>query len=561
MSKVLLVFFTIGDIEGGGGGNVQHATNVLRLCMHPSLALQSHSNSTLPARAVQDNTTDGRRQIVFYQSGVGSEANFKGDPVTGTTLMQAFGTAVASKIRDAYAFIAQNFDAGDDICIFGFSRGAYTARKVSGLIDKIGLLEREKLGYFFEIWKELVDGKTPTIPPGTRQTKIKCVGVWDTVDSVLNGPTDPIIDALSIKDTSLPASVEIALHGLSLQENRKKFLPTLWTNPSSNQILKQIWFPGAHSDVGGGYERHELADIALFWMAGEVRSFINLDLAFLRQSAQQNPDPWGESQPHNAYEEASIAQQIAVGHSTRLEGNKITRNDQFHQSILVSPTNLKDPKYMITLNSLKSAFGSSWTPGCPALNDFEDLCKKNWGKPPIESDGPIKFESPSDLFGSGLYWVAASSGFLPQEAISAGMQGDNIELFVARVAYKGGLHPGKATRAKCYIGYDGDEIEFTSGYEILVGSESAVKWVPVTGGYLPEKLNGSIPIPVGRENNEPLYSAQADIHNSVHCGKVWYGMPGELLYEPTRNFQTDDPTLQLISRTKARKNLLTTIES
>lgn len=113
--------------------------------------------------------------------------------------------------------------------------------------------------------------------------------MWDTVGSVYN-----TIDALSIKDTSLPASVDVALHALSLQENRQKFLPTLWTVPAgglrAGQVLKQvcsfsaengatvstrsqIWFAGAHSDVGGGYERHELADLALFWMAVRVYFF------------------------------------------------------------------------------------------------------------------------------------------------------------------------------------------------------------------------------------------------------------------------------------------------
>ena len=107
----------------------------------------------------------------------------------------------------------------------------------------------------------------------------RCIGVWDTVGAVYN-----MIDALSIKDTNLPTIVDVALHAVCLQDNRREFRPTLWTlQKDSNQILKevrrsqlysvrayrfppQIWFPGAHSDVGGSYARHELADIALFWM-------------------------------------------------------------------------------------------------------------------------------------------------------------------------------------------------------------------------------------------------------------------------------------------------------
>ncbi|KAE9395187.1 hypothetical protein BT96DRAFT_885850 [Gymnopus androsaceus JB14] len=343
-----------------GGGNQQYATNVLRL-----------------ARSVKAVDANGNKQVVFYQSGVGSEANFKGDPVTGTTAMQALGTAVASKIRDAYVFIAQNFEDGDEICLFGFSRGAYTARKISGLIDSIGLLTRHNLGLFFEIWRQLIDKETPTIPPDTRHPTIKLVGVWDTVGSVYKE-----IDALNISDTTLPATVKVALHGVSMQENRKKFLPTLWTTPEgglkSGQILKQVWFAGAHSDVGGGYERHELADIAVFWMAGEIQSLVNLDLDFLRSYAQAAPEAWGTSQPHNAYMETPIYIRPVIGHETRLESKQITQNSVFHESVKYSPQQLKSPDYMVTMTFIQKYFGSGFVPQYPPLNTFEQYCKDHW---------------------------------------------------------------------------------------------------------------------------------------------------------------------------------------
>lgn len=119
----------------------------------------------------------------------------------------------------------------------------------------------------------------------------RCVGVWDTVGSIVE-----TINALNLKDTALPPSIDCALHALSFHENEYLILPTLWTVPEGGlstvasgdpQVFKQvrtcstmvflrvrslclslkIWFPGAHMDVGGGFERHELADVALFWMA------------------------------------------------------------------------------------------------------------------------------------------------------------------------------------------------------------------------------------------------------------------------------------------------------
>lgn len=376
-------------IEDVAGGNVQYATNVIRL-----------------SRSIKSHDANGNRQIAFYQSGVGSESTFKGDQITGTTAMQALGTAVASKIRDAYVFIAQNFDDGDEICLFGFSRGAYTARKLAGLIDRIGLLTRERLGFFFEIWLELVDNKTPQIPPDTRRPTIKCVGVWDTVGSVYKE-----IDALSIVDTDLPKTIKVALHAISLQENRMKFLPTLWTIPKgglgANQVLKQVWFVGAHSDVGGRYERHELADISLYWMTGKLKSFIDIDLKFLRTFAQVKPNPWGTSQPHNAYKDTPIALRPIIGHETRLESNQIVQQSVFHESVRYSPQQLASPDYMITMSIIQKKFGSDFKPQYLALNEFEQYCKDHWGRGLSISHG---VESPASVIRSTARWV----GMLPR---------------------------------------------------------------------------------------------------------------------------------------------------
>ncbi|KAJ7837370.1 hypothetical protein B0H14DRAFT_2362401, partial [Mycena olivaceomarginata] len=239
----------------------------------------------------------------------------------------------ASKIRDAYGFLAQNFEAGDEIFLFG---GAYTARKLAQLIDDIGLLTTENLGRFFNIWKELFDGGTPDIPSDTRKTNIKCLGVWDTVEAVY------AVDALHLKDSVVPASVDVALHAVSLQENRKEFRPTLFTlAEGSNQVLKQYWFPGAHSDVGGSYPRHELADISLFWMAGEIKnlSLFNLDYDFIERSKQPNPDGWGASQPHNAYDETPRWMKVArlIHAQNRLESSDITSSIKYHLSWKYAP--------------------------------------------------------------------------------------------------------------------------------------------------------------------------------------------------------------------------------
>lgn len=491
---------TPGDVNE----NNQYPTNIIRL-----------------ARSVKSQTANGKKQIVFYQSGVGSDADFTGVSVVGNLMLQALGTTVASKIRDAYAFLAQNFEEGDEICIFGFSRGAYTARKLSGLIDRIGLLARQNLGQFFVIWSQLVDHKTPNIPSNTRHPRIKCVGVWDTVGSV-----DSTFDALAIKDASLPAKVDIALHALAFHENREKFLPTLWTTPQNelahNQTLKQVWFPGAHSDVGGGYERRELADIALFWMVGEVKSFIELDLEFLRSTRQHNPEPWGTSQPHNSYMESLIAMRILVGVKTRLEDGLITGVSTLHQSLALSPQVLKSPDDMSTTSKLKalvSGFKLKYAP----LNEFETYCKDNWNTLMDTSDPPI-FGSPRNVIRPPVYWTADSTqDFLPSAAIQGGYESSGAPLYIARVPYENGIHPGKASiQNKCvYISYHYKEITISEQYEFLVGDQSSVRWIPIDGPLTTVKLGGAVAVRGGMEaDGALLYIAQAAMNGGVHCGKV-----------------------------------------
>ncbi|KIK17214.1 hypothetical protein PISMIDRAFT_634830 [Pisolithus microcarpus 441] len=153
-----VTLYNLPDLLLGWPGRTapQNATNVLRLFT-----------------CISGN--DCKQQLVLYMSGVGSEADFEGNLVGSIQLCRdAEMKLLASKIRDAYAFLAQNFNEGDEICLFGvFHRGAYTVRKLAGLIDRIGLLTRENLGNLFTIWSQLVRHQTPTIPPDTRKTRIK----------------------------------------------------------------------------------------------------------------------------------------------------------------------------------------------------------------------------------------------------------------------------------------------------------------------------------------------------------------------------------------------------
>ena len=247
-------------------------------------------------------------QIVFYQCGVGSEGDIF-DKIKGGGL----GIGLARNVRDAYTFICNNYRQGDEIFLFGFSRGAYTARSVGGLIGYAGLLGKRDLDRFMQLWdgyKAKPDSKLRTdtlkdFPDRIPKVKIKCVGVWDTVGSLgIPGLLGlPFQNEYKFHNTDLGADVEVGLHALALDERREDFQPALWKQTpdgkANGQVLKQVWFAGAHSDVGGGYAEHGLSDVSLAWMASELEPMLALDFDYL-MNRRDLASEWGLGEMHDS---------------------------------------------------------------------------------------------------------------------------------------------------------------------------------------------------------------------------------------------------------------------
>jgi len=237
-------------------------------------------------------------QVVYYHSGVGTSDAL--DRVVGG----AVGLGLSRNVRDAYAFLAANYCADDEIFLFGFSRGAYTARSVAGLIGWAGLIHKADMDDFALLWEGYRLRAHPAQPDvrtsfADRHTvvPIKCVGVWDTVGALgIPGHLgDMFTQFYNFQDTNLGAHIENAFHALALDEHREDFLPTVWTklpDAPANQRLEQTWFPGAHSNVGGGYAEHGLSDVALAWMADRIEPFLELDHTYLA-TRQDRRDGWG----------------------------------------------------------------------------------------------------------------------------------------------------------------------------------------------------------------------------------------------------------------------------
>nr|OQO18155.1 hypothetical protein B0A51_16960 [Rachicladosporium sp. CCFEE 5018] len=301
----------------GGAGHPVNPTNVTRL-----------------ARAIQDQDDGHHQQIVYYQAGVGTGLGVWDKLFGGGT-----GAGLSENVREAYSFLVSNYsdqrdakvDQPDSIFLVGFSRGAFTARSIGGFIGALGILERRAMPFFYEIFQDWEHAGDPKHPPIffkawckkhggreedmpvddsvhvegdddklrkvgeyllnyrkflvanhlTKDAKIKCIGVWDTVGS-LGIPINPkirkvfgflpgYIHEYKWLDTTIDNHVENAFQALGLDERRYPFSPAVWERPKDcTTNLKQCWFAGAHSNIGGSYADQGNADITLMWMMDQL---------------------------------------------------------------------------------------------------------------------------------------------------------------------------------------------------------------------------------------------------------------------------------------------------
>jgi uncharacterized protein (DUF2235 family) len=245
----------------------EHVTNVEKI------ARTVHSDPS---------ATGGVYQLVYYVSGVGA-GSYEADRLLGG----AFGFGLFHNVVACYRFLAQNYQPGDEIFIIGFSRGAYTARSVAGMLARVGLLTKvalvdEKLPWAVHLYQ------ATRMPEGAfgesvdefkhdhcHAAKIAFLGVFDTVGAL--GVPGFERDAPRFHNVQLSDQVQCARQALALDETRLKFAPTFWEAPrepadapTEDPRVKQVWFEGAHSDVGGGYAETGLSDTALLWMAREA---------------------------------------------------------------------------------------------------------------------------------------------------------------------------------------------------------------------------------------------------------------------------------------------------
>jgi hypothetical protein len=254
----------------------------------------------------------GDDQIALYDDGVGA-SGFRPLQILGG----AFGWGLSRNVRDLYEFLCRHYREDDQIYIFGFSRGAFTARTLAGLICKCGILDCRKsiprrrgdndlqlntheglkagvkLAYmsyrrdyeapFAQLYRWLRDLILSPVPASKsfrehysvpHPVRIRFVGVWDTVDAVglpfdeLSTLIDNIFYPHRFPDQNLSDQVDQACHAIAIDDERYTFHPVLWNErgTADSERITQVWFPGMHSDVGGGYPDNDLARVSLEWM-------------------------------------------------------------------------------------------------------------------------------------------------------------------------------------------------------------------------------------------------------------------------------------------------------
>lgn len=259
---------------------------------------------------------DPARQVTFYHPGIGTM-----EPAGALTTLarkvtkvlgMAFGYGLENDIRDAYVFLMDNYEEGDRVFFFGFSRGAYTVRAVASLLSMYGLvrvgneslvpyairlmlgIERGKdrdgkeVGDYFALARDFKAMMT------RQDCKPWFVGVWDTVSSV-----GWIANPLKLPYVTNNPAIGIGRHAVAIDERRSFFRNHLWRRPDDRSLdwgpqnVKQVWFPGVHCDVGGGYPEAEsgLAKGALEWMLEEAfEAGLLIDPAKAKEILGRNAD-------------------------------------------------------------------------------------------------------------------------------------------------------------------------------------------------------------------------------------------------------------------------------
>lgn len=370
MKRIVVLIDGTWNKEGTGAD-----TNVAKLDSGKKIITQAF---------IKAFASDGTAQHVHYHDGVGAEGDFLQKLLGG-----AIGLGLKKIIQDVYEVLVSDYAVGDEIYIFGFSRGAYAARALAGLIGASGI-QRQTSGDEFEIaWAHYrvppaVRQQPQTASAGDRKTldnynalmqrsafhdirAIKCVAVWDTVGSYgipAGLGLAPLaryftLVTLGFHDTKFGDHIDVGLHAVAVDEHRRPFVPTFWTiargrHPKGH--VEQTWFAGAHCNVGGGYPQSGLSDEALIWMIARVRALTGLEFDISAVRANTNPklaetvvdSTQGWVIDHAFPHYRTVLSPVAIAHgyvANREDPTEVHINERVHWSVIAKRANASAVRY------------------------------------------------------------------------------------------------------------------------------------------------------------------------------------------------------------------------
>ncbi|MBX2881934.1 MAG: DUF2235 domain-containing protein [Granulosicoccus sp.] len=270
--------------------------NIVVCCDGTGNEINSHLSNVLKLYRM---TCENKHQSRYYDPGVGTLGN---DKPWSRHLLRAnkvFGLATGQgldeNILDAYRYLITNYEHGDRIFLFGFSRGAYTIRSLAGLVYQIGILRPEQMNlanYALTAYRRVPFQKNRDSAwrfsrvTNARRAEIAFMGMWDTVSSIIAPRPDMFLHITfhNLPHTRKNPAVKVVRQAAAIDEKRRmfrlstwqenqKFKPSPFEGASQAQDFQQVWFAGSHSDVGGGYPEEEssLAKYPLEWMIMEAR--------------------------------------------------------------------------------------------------------------------------------------------------------------------------------------------------------------------------------------------------------------------------------------------------
>ncbi len=401
MTNIVLCSDGTGNTDTEGRG-----TNVFKL--YEAIDIHGYrSDSSIP------------RQIAFYDDGVGTE-NFALLKMIGA----AFGYGFAQNVKDLYTELVHVYEPDDKLFLFGFSRGAYTIRALSGMIQYCGVLDRGALGTEAKLkervelcWKEFEKVAFPRfITPGAdrlrrdavpqsdgkadaeaserrkrlgshpQPAEIEFVGVWDTVGAV-GMPIDalkPLVNWICPRkfDELTPGKVKRACHALSIDDERATFRPELWNERGAEKgQVEQVWFAGVHSNVGGGYPKHGMSLVSLDWMMSEAGK---RDLRFIkaaREYVQAQQDV--HSKLYDSRSGVAVYYRWKPRDIVRICGDHGIDKPKVHASAFERIANRTDGYAPGNIPAKIEIVGARWSPGRD--REVGDLIREELGKLGISS--------------------------------------------------------------------------------------------------------------------------------------------------------------------------------